>query len=137
MILISSKIIKITIWTVKYAYFLKVIPFIWKKDTLTLVMTPSKFGYIAWCFVCIYFQIHQIFMFLRLWESVVAQNRSFTYYIAQGAYAFGFLVPTICQCLLVYKGDGAVSFYNRYTSYYLRLDCKLKIYNFRLYGCAN
>ena len=134
MILISSKIIKITIWTVKYAYFLKVIPFIWKKDTLTLVMTPSKFGYIAWCFVCMYFQIHQIFMFLRLWESVVAQNRSFAYYTTQGAYAFGLLVSTVCQCFLAFKGDEGVSFYNRYIRYYMRLDCKLKIYNFVFLG---
>ena len=122
MLLLSPRMVLITGWVLKLGYLIKVTPFVRNGNSVRLSLTSSKSGLLVWYFLSIFFQIHQWFLFIRLWQSIKNDNQGVTYYILRGVYAVTFVIPTVCQFTQMTRRHQVMEFHNIFITYCIQFD---------------
>jgi len=105
--------LRILAFSIKLANFCKLVPFEWDGRRQLMRMSTSMFHLHCWtCQVYLSF-VHLLFVSGRLWQSVSAQQESFTFYCVQFNYYLAFVLVLIYQISILACRTEWILFINR------------------------
>ena len=133
MIILSPRYLKLLKFLINYAYFFRVIPFNWceNRNGVYRVKT-SRLNLYKWDVIKYIILIHQVFLIIRLWQSIMeAQAKELKYvfshlsiYIREGMYFLGLLVAALLQISLIHQGPALETIFNQFLTFALKFQSK-------------
>jgi len=124
--LLSQITLEILGFSVNYASFLNMIPYKWDRKQGLLRLSNSSFRVTCWKFQVYLLMFHQVFLSVRLWQSISGGQESFSFYCVQVTYFTGFLVVSTLQGFILKSKTELILFTNRLVLYSKELQSKVK-----------
>jgi hypothetical protein len=123
MVFASRRTVKLVQQSVNVAYFFKVVPFRWAKSLngrgFVLEFPVESEGKLcAWDLVKYLFLVHQVFLTIRLLQSIFAKDVPLTSFVIQSVYYVQFLIASIYQASLIRNGQDWSIFVNQYLQFF-------------------
>jgi hypothetical protein len=109
------------------AYFLKVVPFRWartKNKQVHVLEIPSKGKFCGWDLVKFLFLTHQLFLSVRLIQSIFSKNVPLVNYVIEVVYYAQFFLASLFEVSLIHNQCDWVMFVNKYLQYFKSLEGK-------------
>jgi len=110
--LFSESMRKILQVSIRWAHFLRIIPFEWDRKNELIRLSSSRAHVKCWTGVVYLILIHQVFVSVRLCQSILAQQETFSFYCILVAYYLAFILLFICQFFFFLKKTEWVQFMN-------------------------
>jgi len=126
MFLLSTKVLKLLKFCIKFSEFLRVIPYKWNEanNRIQLVSNTVNRYSVHWESVRNFLLIHQIFIFVRLVQSIAGGHNGYALYIMQVAYFAVSLVVSLCQILITHRKIEVLVFINRFLQFCEHIEGK-------------
>ena len=123
--MLSPKLYQALGYCFNFSMILRVIPYKWDNSQKSLSQICSKTDISIWYCTNVVLVLHQVFLFIRLYDCIVSRDPTFTFYVGESIYVLGFFLGTILQFALVLKRDECARFFNHYINYFEKIQGKL------------
>jgi hypothetical protein len=129
MVFVGRRTFKLVHESVNVAYFFKAIPFRWirrgdGKGFMLEVPAESKAKLCAWDLDKYFFLVHQVYLTVRLLQSILADNAPLSSFAFQGIYYAQFLLASIFEASIIINGHDWTIFVNQYLQFFECLEGK-------------
>ncbi len=129
MVFVGRRTFKLVHESVNVAYFFKVVPFRWIRrgdgqGFMLEVPAKSKGKLCAWDLVKYFFLVHQVYLTVRLVQSILADNAPLSSYAIQCIYYAQFLLASIFELSIITNGHDWMIFINQYLQFFKCLEGK-------------
>jgi hypothetical protein len=128
MVFLTKRTFKLAKFLINSGYFLKTLPFRWKKTKIGIEIPASTRELCLWDFLKYFYLAHQIFLSIRLWQSLAAENKELTAYAVEILYYLRFLLLCVHQVSLIYNAHGWVNWMNQFFGFYASLEGNSRIH---------
>ena len=108
-------------FSVKYAYFLRIVPFSWNDFENKIEIPKPNKSILNWNFIKWFYMVHQIFLLFRVAQSGLTKDKTIMGYAVEIGYFAEYLVVCVLQASLILNGTDWVNFFNYYIKFYEKL----------------
>ena len=116
--MLTPRIYQLLGWCFKYSELFRIIPYEWDESKHVLKPVSSK-KHIVICYsVNVVFLCHLIHLVFGLYNCIVSQDETLTFYVGESVYVLGFFLGFILQITLFMKRHEYVRFINHFIPYF-------------------
>ena len=112
---------KVVRFSVKYAHFLRVVPFSWNDFENKIEIPKSNKSILSWNFIKWFYMVHQMFLLFRVVQSGLTKDKTIMGYAVEVGYFAEYLIVCVLQASLILNGTDWVNFFNHYMKFYEKL----------------